>query len=58
MEFILPLFLLKIYVKDFVIVTIFSKSIDMWLGNFAHLLTIMNPICRQEEITVPFILTK
>jgi hypothetical protein len=40
------------YVKVFLIVQIFSKSIDIWLWNFAHLFTIMTPTCKQEEVTV------
>jgi hypothetical protein len=48
----MPLFRLRIYVKVFVIVQIFSKSFDIWLWNFAHLFTIMTVTCKQEEVTV------
>jgi hypothetical protein len=48
----MPLFRLRIYVKVFVIPQIFSKSIDIWLLNFAHLFTIITPTCKQEEVTV------
>jgi hypothetical protein len=37
---------------------VFSKSIDIWLCNFAHLFTIMTPTCRQEEVTLSSNLTE
>jgi hypothetical protein len=54
----MPLLFLRIYDKGCVQPQIFSKSIDIWLWNFAHLFTIMYPTCRQEEVTVLSILTE
>jgi hypothetical protein len=51
-DIIMPLFRLIIFIKVFVILQIFSKSIDIWLWNFAHVFIIMTLTRRQEEVTL------
>jgi hypothetical protein len=57
-DIIMPLFRLRIYVKVCVPPQIFSKSIDVWLWNFAHLFTIMPSNFKQEEVTLSSFLTE
>jgi hypothetical protein len=49
-------FRLRIYIKVFVTPQIFSKPIDIWLRNFAHLFTILSQTYRQEKVTISSIL--
>jgi hypothetical protein len=51
----MPLFWVRIYVKVFVIPQIFSKSIDIWLWNFAHMFNIWpQPLDRRRKLYQSF----